>query len=127
MVQHSEKALTWARVYPAFKRTITKHLRHGTWYAVVRDDLPDRISVRVGEQVVDVPRRMVEVRNRRPEHFSVISRLDLPPDELSSPGDLGKRYAVCPMCAGRSVLMGEPVTRDCPKCGHTGEIGWWEA
>ncbi len=127
MVEQSRRPLAWARVYPALKRELTKYLRHGAWYPVVRDDQPDRISLQVGDRTVVVPRRMVEVRHRQPTHFSVISRLDLPPDQRSAPGDLGKRYAVCPRCSSRSTLFGQPPSRDCPDCGHTGEVGWWES
>lgn len=123
----SERPLGWARVYPALKRTITKHLRHGTWYPVVRDDQPDRISLRIGHQTVTVPRTVVEVRWHRPEHFSVVSRFDLPPEDRSAPGDLGKRYSVCPECSGRTTLTGEPPAAVCKRCGHRGEVGWWEA
>ena len=126
MVSGSLKADHWARVYPALKRTITKHLRHGTWYAVVRNDLPDRISVKVGDQTVEVPRKVVEIRDGLPRHFSVITRMDMPPDERSSPGDLGKRYVVCPQCTRRTPIKGEPPGAKCEHCGHRGEIGWWE-
>lgn len=119
--------LGWARVYPALIRQMTKHLRHGTWYPVVRDDMPDRLSLKVGDKTVDVPRKVVEVRDRRPVHFSVVSKLDLPVEDRSSPNDLGKRYAVCPECSSRSTLFGQPPMTKCNKCGHTGEVGWWES
>ena len=98
----------WARVYPALKRQITKQLRHGTWYPVISDHKPDRLSLRVGNQTVDVPRNVLEVRYKRPGHFSVVHKLDLPAEERSSPNDLGKRYAVCPECSSRSTLFGQP-------------------
>jgi len=109
------------------RREVTKDLRHGTWYAVVRDDQPDRLTLQVGDRTVTVPRRMLEIRGRRPTHFTVVSRFDLPPEDRSSPGDLGKRYTVCPSCASRSTLSGQPPARECPVCGHHGEVGWWES
>ena len=114
-------------MYPALKRIITKHLRHGTWYAVIRNDQPDRLSLRVGPHAVDVPRKVVEVRDRRPVHFSVVSRLDIPAEDHSLTGELGRRYAVCPDCSGRTALRGEPPAAVCEHCGHRGEVGWWEA
>lgn len=117
----------WARVYPALKRQITKQLRHGTWYPIIRDDKPDRLSLQVGDQTIEVPRKVLEIRGKRPMHFSVVHKLDLPAEERSSPNDLGKRYAVCPECSSRSTLFGQPPNTKCKKCGHTGEIGWWES
>jgi len=114
------KPAGWARVFAAMARSHSKILRQGVWYPVVRDDLPDRVSLEIGSRVVDVPRKVVEIRHRRPTHFSVISRYD------ASAESLGKRYAVCPSCGGRETITGQPPTRTCPDCGHTGEIGWWE-
>ena len=119
--------MAWARVYVAMRREVAKHLRQGTWYPVVRDDAPDRLTLRIGVRTVDVPRRMLEIRWKRPTHFTVVSRLDLPPEERKSAGDAGKRYLVCPECSSRTTLSGEPRSRDCPVCGHQGEVGWWES
>jgi hypothetical protein len=120
------KAVAWARVYVALERSHSKYLRRGTWYPVVRDDLPDRISLQVGTQRVDVPRRLVEIRLRRPTHFSVITRTDISGAD-GSLANSGRRYSVCPVCAHRTVLLGSPNDTKCGECGHIGEIGWWEA
>jgi hypothetical protein len=120
MVDVSPKPVGWARVYSAVARTHSKILRQGVWYPVMKDDTPDRLAIDIGGRVVDVPRKVVELRTRKPTHFSVIIRHD------STAASMGKRYAVCPNCASRETLFGKPDSRSCPTCGHTGEIGWWE-
>jgi hypothetical protein len=120
MLDAPQKPVGWARVFAAMARSHSKILRQGVWYPVLRDDRPDRVSLEIAGRVVDVPRKVVEIRSRRPTHFSVISRFD------STADSLGKRYAVCPNCAARATLFGQPASRKCPTCGHSGEVGWWE-
>ena len=93
----------------------------------MKDDLEDRVSLLLGETIVDVPRRFLEIRPRRPKRFTVVYRAgyDRPPGRRSI-HNLGKQYAVCPICLHRFALFGEPERRDCPNCGHEGEIAWWE-
>lgn len=121
----TERPRAWARVYPALKRTHSKVLRHGTWYPVLKDEREDRLTIRIGTRMVDVPRRLLEVRATRPTFFSVITRVG--DNEPPAGVELGRRYAVCPNCSHRIPLAGEPTTKKCPKCEHVGEIAWWEA
>jgi hypothetical protein len=96
-------------------------------YPVIKDDLPDRVTIRLGAAAVDVPRRMVEVRARRPNRFTVVHRIGyIPTAGRHSLHKLGKRYAVCPNCQCRFGLIGEPEKKRCPSCGHEGEVAWWE-
>jgi hypothetical protein len=120
MLDTPRKPVAWARVYFAMQRSHSKILRQGVWYPVVRDELPDRLTLEIGGRMVDVPRKMLEIRPSRPTHFTVISRNDVTLESL------GRRYVVCPACSHRSALMGHPVKRECPECGHKGEVGWWE-
>jgi hypothetical protein len=118
-----EKALAWARVYAAVHQPHSKNLRHGTWYAVVRDDRPDRVTLRVGSQRIDVPRNLVEIRDKRPPYFTIVDTIGAPPKASDT---LGKHYLVCPTCAKRSELRGHPHTSTCKECGYEGEVAWWE-
>lgn len=123
-----ERIRGWARVYPALKRSISKTLRRGAWYPVLRNDQPDRVTLRMGGRPVDVPRRLLEVRPQRPGFFSVVHRVEYKPEPgRPSRHNLGKTYVVCPECASRFGVFGEPQMKQCPECGHRGEIGWWEA
>lgn len=123
------KVVGWARVYPTFNQSFSKALRRGAWYPVVENDKPDRISILMGSRPVEVPRRLLEFRRDRPKHFSVIDRVGYTPPgrRRRSEYNLGKRYAVCPICAKRQALLGHPDEKKCSRCGHLGEVGWWEA
>ena len=117
----------WARVYPAVQRILSKTMRRGAWYPVVRDELSDRVSIKMGHRAVEVPRRILEFRRQRPEHFSVVTRAGYDRDpRRKSEHDLGMHYAVCPACAHRFGLFGEPETILCPQCDHKAKVGWWE-
>jgi hypothetical protein len=117
----------WARLWPTVRPPHSKNIRAGAWYPVIKDDLPDRVTIRLGAAAVDVPRRMVEVRARRPNRFTVVHRIGyIPTAGRHSLHKLGKRYAVCPNCQCRFGLIGEPEKKRCPSCGHEGEVAWWE-
>jgi hypothetical protein len=123
----SVDALAWARVYAAVARSHSKSLRRGTWYPVVSNDMPDRVSLRVGPEQVDVPRNLLEIRDKRPVHFSVVSRVSKP-----GPGGIeahhpGKHYLVCPDCDHRNAFFGQPAEAICKECGYRGEIAWWDS
>lgn len=113
----------WARVYPALQRTISKTLRRGAWYAVVHNDLPDRVFIQMGSRSVAVPRRILEVRRQRPDYFSVVYRSDA---DAGTNSDAAMRHVVCPNCARRLKLWGQPIKYRCPNCTHQGDVGWWE-
>ena len=122
-----KKAKAWARLWPTVRPPHSKNLRAGAWYPVMKDDLEDRVTILLGESTVDVPRRLLEIRPRRPKRFTVVYRTgyDRPPGRPSL-YKLGRRYGVCPICIHRFALYGEPERRECPNCGHEGEIAWWE-
>src|SRR5262245_41670722 len=121
----TEDALGWARVYAAVTRSDCRSLRHGTWYPVIANNLADRVSLRVGSEHVDVPRNLLEIRDRRPVHFSVVTR-------VSAAGRIeahhaGKHYLVCPDCDHRNAFFGQPSEMTCKHCGYRGEIAWWDS
>jgi hypothetical protein len=121
------KTLAWARVWAAIRPPYSRSLRAGAWYPVVRNELPDRVTILMGDRTVDAPRRLFEIRPKRPDHFSVVHRIGYEPDpKRKSQHNLGKKYGVCPECAWRFALWGTPTSARCPQCGHKGEVGWWE-
>ena len=122
------KSMGWARVYPTVKRVRSKTLRRGAWYQVVQDEQPDRVAIQMGSRTVRVPRRLLDIRRRRPSHFSVVTRVGYTEDPArKSQHNLGKRYVVCPVCSHRVALRGKPDDMLCPQCGHQDQVGWWEA
>lgn len=126
-MEHATKPVGWARVWPAVRPPYSRNFRQGAWYPVVRDDASDRVTITMYGRAVDVPRRIIEVRPRRPAYFSVVLRIGYDGDpRRKSLHDLGKKYAVCPKCAWRFALFGQPEQKQCPSCSHEGEVGWWE-
>jgi hypothetical protein len=115
----------WARVWPTTKREHSKQLRHGAWYPVIWDDCPDRVTLRIAGELVEVPRWIVEISPLRPERIAVIHRLEHVPGERDSFG-LGRYYGVCPNCQWRFGIIARPDRETCPKCGLAAEVAWWE-
>ncbi len=116
----------WARLYAAAKPLLNPMPRAGAWYPVV-EELGDRLVLEVGERRVAVPINLLEVREKRPPCFAVVRKaLGEPNPVASTPDDVGRVYAVCPECDGRTRLFGEPVTIKCEHCGHRGEVAWWD-
>ncbi|HKW40607.1 MAG TPA: hypothetical protein VJN39_05100 [Gemmatimonadales bacterium] len=125
-----ERTLGWARVWFAAKRDETHEarLRHGAWYPVVSSG-DRRVVLDVSGEQVPVPHEMVELRDKRPDRFTVVYRThDDPNPARGTRGDLGRRYGVCPRCASRVLLRGHviPAVTSCPRCRHQGIVAWWE-
>lgn len=118
--------LGWGRLYPIAKPFTSPMLRHGAWYLVV-DDLGRRVVVVVKGRRVAVPRHLLEIRERRPDRFTVVYRAkDEANPAYGTSANVGRIYAVCPESGCRVTLWGEPDRLICPKCGHQGEVAWWE-
>ena len=116
----------WGRLYTIAKPFTSPMLRHGAWYLVV-DDLGRRLVLVVKGRRVAVPRHLLEIRERRPDRFTVVYRgRDEVNPAYGTPGNVGRIYAVCPASGCRVPLFGEPNQLICPTCGHKGEVAWWE-
>lgn len=127
LMSETKKAKAWARLWPTVRPPHSRNLRAGAWYPVMQDDLEDRVSLWLYGQLVDVPRRFLEIRPRRPKRFTVVYRAeDERPAGRASIYNLGKKYGVCPICLHRFALFGQPERKECPNCGHDGEVAWWE-
>lgn len=125
-----ERMVGWARVWFAAKREEEQesHLRHGAWYPVLSSG-DQRVVLDVSGERVAVPPDLVELRDKRPDRFTVVYRsYDDPNPARGTRSDLGRRYAVCPRCAARVLIRGEviPAVTSCPKCRHQGIVAWWE-
>src|SRR6266566_1486992 len=101
-----EQILGWARLWFAAKREDEGEasLRNGAWYPVLSSGV-NRAVLEVSGQRVAVPQDLVEVRDKRPD-----------------------RFTVCPKCATRIPFrMGIiPSRATCHKCKHEGIVAWWE-
>ena len=118
---------SWARLYPTSRPFTNPRLRQGVWYEVVDPNLGERVVLQVRERRVAVHRRHLEIRDKRPTRFTVVYLATNTPNPAAGTArDLGRMYAVCPMCGVRVRLFGEPQTIACKDCGHKGEVAWWE-
>ncbi|HYK82665.1 MAG TPA: hypothetical protein VEU55_05925 [Gemmatimonadales bacterium] len=116
----------WARRWFAARLDDARELRQGAWYPVLGRD-ERRVVLDVSGRQTAVTADAVELRAKRPDGFTVVYRSRHDPTPAQAGGaDLGRRYAVCPMCAGRKWLGGQPEATRCHKCGHEGAVAWWE-
>ena len=126
LLEKSKPSLGWGRVFAAARLSQGPETRRGAWYPVVSEGR-SRIVLEVNGKHVDLAKTAVEVRPNRPDKFTVVYRSandKAPPVEKGA--DPGRVYAVCPECAKRTRLFGEPQTLQCPACRHEGVIAWWE-
>jgi hypothetical protein len=110
----------WARVWVAAKRDPDWGMvRQGAWYPVLLD---------VPGGSLALPREAVEIRPNQPRRFTAVYRARNEPNPVrGTSADLGRVYAVCPVCASRVKLPPvPPLTIRCPKCRHEEIIAWWE-
>lgn len=120
------QAPAWARLYAAARPFCRPTPRTGAWYPVVRD-IGSRLVIQVSQRRVAIARQLLEVRDARPERFSVVRRTAADPNPAKgTSADLGRTYAVCPSCEARIRLFGEAATLTCRQCGHHGDVAWWE-
>src|SRR2546428_7092147 len=122
--------LGWARLWFAAKRVEEGEtpLRNGAWYPVLSSGV-NRAVLEVSGQRVAVPQEMVEVRDKRPDRFTVVYRTyDDPNPARGTRADAGRRYGVCPKCATRVPFRSGiiPSRATCHKCQHEGIVAWWE-
>ena len=125
-----EQILGWARVWFAAKREDEGEapLRNGAWYPVLSSGV-NRAVLEVSGQRVAVPQDMLEVRDKRPDRFTVVYRTyDDPNPARGTRADAGRRYGVCPKCATRVPFRSGiiPSRATCHNCKHEGIVAWWE-
>jgi len=117
----------WARPWAIAKPFPVLSPRAGAWYPVVAEADQDRVVLEIRGKRVAVRRHLVEIREKRPDKFTVVNRPksgeDPPP---GTDENLGRRYAVCPSCNARVPLWGEPTIMTCGTCHHKGEVAYWE-
>lgn len=120
------KSERWARLWAISRPDAEPMPRQGAWYPVV-NETNAVVVVEVRRKHTTIPRHLVEIRDRRPERFTVVyrARNAYNPAE-GTRADLGRMYGVCPTCGRRLRLFGRPQNATCSSCGHDGEIAWWE-
>lgn len=123
----SSNPLGWARPWAIAKPFAKPTPRAGAWYAVVAEADAAHVVLEILGKHVTVERRLVEIRARCPDRFTVVNRPKGEPHPgLGTNEDLGSHYAVCPSCGARLPLWGDPVAITCGTCEHRGEVAYWE-
>ena len=127
-MESSELSGLWARVWVAAKREPKWGVvRQGAWYPVLRGGTT-RLVLDIPGGPVALPRDAVELRPKQPRFFTAVYRARGEPNPVrGTSADLGRVYAVCPMCALRIKLPPvPPITVQCRKCRHEEVVAWWE-
>lgn len=116
-------ARKWARP----KRSGAHGLRRGAWYQVVNDNLESLVILSVRGTNVPVPRSMVELRDNRPDQWSVVRWEESQRGaRRASDANLGLTYVVCPNCSHRASVIDqpEPAVLSCENCRGTFPVDW---
>ncbi len=121
----SPAAIGWARPWSIAKPFARPSPRAGAWYPVVAEADATRVVLEIRGKKVAVHRHLVEIREQRPDKFTVVNRPKADQDAQAG-GDLGRRYAVCPSCNARVPLWADPPRLTCGTCQHEGEVAYWE-
>ena len=117
------KSSGWARLWALAS---VPRVRRGAWYPIVHDGASENVVIGLPGRNVRVPRHLLEIRDDRPQRFTVVFLARSVSRPAQGTGDdLGRRYAVCP-CGSRLRMAGRPLDMECPTCGHRGEVAWWE-
>ncbi len=116
----------WARLWATSRPKTDPMLRQGAWYKVV-GETESMVVLEVRRKHATVGRELIELRDHRPDRFTVVYRARNSHNPVEgSKEDVGRTYGVCPSCGRRVRLFGEPRDATCVGCGHSGEIAWWE-
>ncbi len=110
----------WARV----RQTGAHGLRRGAWYAVVNDSKPSIVFLDVNKKNIAVDRTLLEIREGRPEAWSVVIRRPEDVARRDRELDLNPTYGVCPQCRSRSNLVAGAARARCAYCGGEFAIDW---
>src|SRR3989304_2323158 len=90
----------WGRLYPTSRIVTKPRRRRGVWYPIVDPDLGERLVIQVLGRSVAVPKRLVEIRPKRPTRFTVVYLARNQPNPAEGTARfLGRKYAGCPACA----------------------------
>jgi hypothetical protein len=124
----STEPMGWARVWATAHPFARPLPRAGAWYTGVGEASGERAVLEVRGKRVAILRKLLEIRPKRPEVFTVVVRPHGSGGAAPATGGaaLGFCYAVCPACTERVRVADQQTMATCPKCEHRGEIAWWE-
>lgn len=116
----------WARLWAVSRPRTGQQVRQGAWYPVLATH-PNHVALQVHGRRVTLRPNQVEVRQARPARITVVYRpRDAANPARGSDADVGMIYGVCPKSADRVRLFENAAVAECPRCGFSGEVAWWE-
>ena len=117
----------WARAWATARPYARPMPRAGAWYPVVGETSNDRIVLEIHGRKVAIQKKYLELRDKRPATFTAVTRTRNTVTTVTlSGGRIERVYAVCPQCMERITAFPGQAAATCKKCGHAGEIAWWE-
>jgi DNA-directed RNA polymerase subunit RPC12/RpoP len=118
----------WARLWATARPFARPTPRAGAWYAVVGETSGERAVLEVRGKRVAVHKKLLEIRPDRPNVFTVVvrSRESVEAAQEALGPSVMRIYAVCPVCTDRVQVLQDQAQASCRKCGHRGEVAWWE-
>ena len=124
----SDTATGWARLWATARPFARPTPRAGAWYAVVGETSGERAVLEVRGRRVAVHKKLLEIRTDRPNVFTVVVRSRETAEHASEKlgAAVQRVYAVCPACTARVRVLDDQPMATCGKCGHRGEVAWWE-
>jgi hypothetical protein len=112
-----------ALLFARLQADVPLKIRRGAWYRVL--ELTDlQAVIEVNRRRVGVLRAWLEIQQRPPQHWSVVST----PEEhhRKAPPELRGTYGVCPNCRARAPIPKKARTLECKRCRQEFEINWTE-
>ena len=102
--------------------------RAGAWYPVIGETTQDRFVLEIAGRRVAIQKKFLEIREKRPSTFTAVTRTRTTMANVRKDQaiEIERVYAVCPKCMNRIAAFPGQSAASCKKCGHTGEIAWWE-
>ncbi len=123
----SAEPIAWARLWATAHPFARPMPRAGAWYPVVVETEGERFVLEVRGKRVAIKKRFLEIRPDRPTLFTVVVLPREATEPAQSPGpDVARIYVVCPACSMRVRVLENQAMASCSRCGHRGEIAWWE-
>jgi hypothetical protein len=119
--QEPSAARKWARA----KGAGAHGLRRGAWYLVVNDSHPEVVLLDVRRTNVPVPRNMLDIREGKPNLWSVVKWQETQRGARRASDELGLQYAVCPSCGERGTIEPPDAAElRCEHCHGTFRLDW---
>jgi hypothetical protein len=109
-----------ATLFARLQADVPLKLRRGAWYRVL--SLTDlKASIEVNHRRVDVFRAWLEIRERPPLRWSLVTQSA---EDRKVPPHLRGTYGVCPSCRARAPIPKRARSHECARCRQEFAVHW---